>query len=50
MLSKYRPIEADTVAKAMVAAAQKLEGGTQIYPSHWLQKLAEKETALTKRP
>lgn len=41
MLSKYRPIEADVVAKAMVQAAQGLKPGVHIYPSHWLQELAE---------
>ncbi len=41
LLTKYRPIEAEVVAKAMVAAAQKLEGGIHIYPSHWLQNLAD---------
>ncbi len=40
MLTKYRPIEADVVAKAMVSAAQGLKPGTHVYPSHWLQKLA----------
>jgi uncharacterized protein YbjT (DUF2867 family) len=42
LLTKYKPIEADVVAKAMVAAAQGLEPGTHIYPSHWLQQEAEK--------
>lgn len=41
LLTKYRPIEADVVAKSMVAAAQRLDGGIHVYPSHWLQKLAE---------
>lgn len=41
LLTKYRPIEADVVAKSMVAAAQRLESGVHVYPSHWLQKLAE---------
>lgn len=40
LLKKYRPIEADVVAKAMVSSAQKLEPGVHIYPSHWLQDLA----------
>jgi uncharacterized protein YbjT (DUF2867 family) len=40
MLSKYKPIEADVVAKAMVGAAQRLKPGVFVYPSHWLQKLA----------
>ena len=41
LLTKYRPIEADIVAKAMVSAAQGLQPGVHFYPSHWLQKLAE---------
>ncbi len=40
LLTKYRPIEADVVAKAMVSAAQGLKSGEHIYPSHWLQGLA----------
>lgn len=40
LLTKYRPIEADVVAKAMVSAAQGLEPGVHFYPSHWLQKVA----------
>jgi uncharacterized protein YbjT (DUF2867 family) len=40
LLSKFRPIEADIVAKAMVAAAQGLKPGVQVYASHWLQGLA----------
>ena len=41
MLTKYRPIEAEIVAKAMVNAAQRLEEGIFTYPSHYLQQLAE---------
>ncbi len=41
LLSKYRPIEADVVAKAMVSAAQGLKPGEHVYPSHWLQGLAD---------
>lgn len=40
LLKKYRPIEADVVAKAMVSAAQQLMPGVHVYPSHWLQDLA----------
>ncbi len=40
LLTKYRPIEADVVAKAMVSAAQGLKPGLHVYPSHWLQGLA----------
>ncbi len=43
VLTKYKPVEADIVAKAMVKAAQSLEKGTFVYPSHWLQKMAEEE-------
>ncbi len=48
MLKKYRPIEADVVAKAMVSAAQKLEPGVHVYPSHWLQDLAAQIDAVGK--
>jgi xylulose-5-phosphate/fructose-6-phosphate phosphoketolase len=41
LLKKYRPVEADVVARAMVSAAQRLEPGIHVYPSHWLQELAE---------
>ncbi len=40
LLTKYRPIEADIVAKAMIGAAQGLKEGVHVYPSHWLQGLA----------
>lgn len=40
LLTKYRPIEADVVAKAMVSAAQGLKPGVHVYPSHFLQGLA----------
>ncbi len=41
MLTKYRPIEAEIVAKAMVNAAQHLRPGKFTYPSHYLQSLAD---------
>lgn len=41
ILTKYRPIEAEVVAKAMVNAAQRLEAGIHTYPSHYLQQVAE---------
>lgn len=41
ILKKYRPIEAEVVAEAMVNAAQQLSSGTFVYPSHMLQDLAE---------
>lgn len=40
MLTKYKPIEAEVVAQAMVSAAQGLKPGTFVYPSHYLQRLA----------
>lgn len=40
MLTKYRPIEAEVVAKAMISAAQRLEEGIHVYPSDYLQELA----------
>lgn len=43
LLTKYKPIEAEIVAKAMVNAAQGLEEGIHVYPSHYLQQLAEEE-------
>lgn len=46
LLSKYRPVEADVVAQAMVNAAQKLSKGIHIYPSHYLQELANQENNL----
>ncbi|NNF35855.1 MAG: NAD(P)H-binding protein [Saprospiraceae bacterium] len=48
LLTKYKPVEAETVAKAMVAKAQELDSGIHVYPSHWIQKLSEKEDALRK--
>lgn len=41
LLNKYRPVEADVVAKAMVEAAQGVKKGIHIYPSHVLQQLAK---------
>jgi uncharacterized protein YbjT (DUF2867 family) len=43
LLTKYKPIESDIVAKAMVNAAQKIEKGIHFYPSNYLQELADKE-------
>lgn len=40
LLTKYRPVEAEVVAQAMISAAQGLQGGTRVYPSHYLQDLA----------
>ena len=41
LISKYRPIESDVVAKAMIQAAQRFENGVHIYPSEYLQQLAD---------
>ncbi len=43
LLTKYKPVEAEVVAKAMVQAAQGLQQGIHFYPSHLLQQLAAKE-------
>ncbi len=47
-LHKYRPVEAKSVAKSMLLAAQGIEKGIYIYPSHYLHELAKKETSLIK--
>ena len=47
-LNKYRPVEAKSVAKSMLLAAQGVEKGIYIYPSHYLHELAKKETSLIK--
>lgn len=41
LLKKYQPIEAEVVARAMLAAAQGFDKGVHVYPSHELQDLAE---------
>ncbi|MDX1666335.1 MAG: NAD-dependent epimerase/dehydratase family protein [Saprospiraceae bacterium] len=41
MLTKYKPVEAEVVARAMVGAAQQLDPGIHLHASHHLQKLAE---------
>ncbi len=46
LLSKYSPVEAEAVAKAMIIAAQGFESGLRIYPSHILQKMAKSEEGL----
>ena len=46
LLTKYSPVEAEMVAKAMFIAAQGFDAGLQIYPSHVLQKLAKNEERL----
>lgn len=43
LLGKYKPVEAEDVAKAMLRAAQKLEGGIWIYPSDHIHFMARKE-------
>ena len=40
LLGKYRPVEAGQVARAMIHAAQRLEGGAHVYPSHHIHELA----------
>lgn len=42
-LTKYKPLEAEVVAQAMVNAAQRLRQGIHVYPSDLLQKLAAEE-------
>lgn len=41
-LKKYRPIEAETVAKAMLYAAQQQQRGVHIYPSDKIAELGAK--------
>ena len=41
LVSRYRPLEADVVAKAMVGSAQRFRDGLHIYPSEYLRKLAD---------
>jgi len=41
LLSKYRPVEAEVVAAAMVSVAQQFQPGVHVYPSHYLQKLSQ---------
>lgn len=41
LLTKYSPIEAEAVAQAMIAAAQRLHAGIHTYRSEELQTLAE---------
>lgn len=48
MLSKYRPVEADVVAQAMVNAAQQISRGVHIYPSNYLQNLANQHSLIPK--
>lgn len=43
VLGKYRPIEGEIVAKAMIAAAQHLEPGLHVYPSDLIHQLAREE-------
>jgi hypothetical protein len=43
-LKKNKPIEAEVVARAMLAAAQKLESGVHFYSSEWLQDFANSDT------
>lgn len=43
LLTKYKPVEAEVVAQAMINAAQRLDEGIHVYPSHLLQQLAAEE-------
>ena len=43
LLTKYKPVEAEVVAQAMINAAQQLRAGIHVYPSHFLQELAADE-------
>lgn len=49
LLTKYRPVEADVVAKAMIIAAQQLEKGVRVYSSSVLQELATHESSKIQR-
>ncbi len=40
-VSKYQPLEADVVAKAIVSSAQRFKDGLQVYDSEFLKRLAE---------
>lgn len=49
LLGKYRPVDAEIVAKAMLVAAQHLEPGLHIYPSDMIHDLAQEgETGVVK--
>lgn len=41
MVYKYKPVEAEVVARAMIMAAQMMEGGRYIYTSTDIQRLAD---------
>lgn len=43
LLGKYKPAKVEDVAKAMLRAAQKLEGGIWTYPSDHIYAMAKKE-------
>ena len=43
----YQPVEAENVARAMVVAAQELEGGEKVYQSHVIRKMGERSLLLT---
>jgi uncharacterized protein YbjT (DUF2867 family) len=42
----YQPVEGENVAKAMVIAAQELEGGEKTYQSHVIKKMGEEQENL----
>ena len=41
LLNKYKPVEAEVVASAMINAAQRFKEGLHIYPSHDLQQMSD---------
>ncbi len=48
LLRKYKPVEAEVVAKAMLKSAQSLKQGIFVYSSDWIQKMADEEDQLRK--
>lgn len=46
LLQKYSPVEAETVAKAMIQLAQGIEGGVHVHPSHQLIEMVEEKGIL----
>lgn len=49
LVSKYRPVEANLVAKTMVDAAQELEEGRFLYPNTYFSDVEEQEQSLSKQ-
>ncbi len=48
-MAKYRPIDGAVVARAMIEAAQQLEGGIQVYDNARLQAFASRQQAVRPR-